>query len=488
MRTILSVILIMAAACGDDDGDFDGGTITAPDGSSTDTSAEDTANTDAFVPLPGDRDGDGLSDADEMMLGTDPDDPDSDGDGVSDGDEVFLGTDPLVPDEACADDSGRTTTARRPVDIIMLVDNSSSMSGEITAIIDRINMDFSEILEEESVDYQLILISRHGAVDHDINSCDDHGICIEPPLAGGACDPDDEPNTTESFRQYSVCIDSTDSLEKLAGTFDRMPPGWASSFVPSEYFDASEDAVAIGDADEGWSVWLREGALRVFLEVTDDDSNTDADQFVDWLYSKDASFFGTEEEPNWVFHSILGIEENSPANEPYDSDDPVVRRECDGGSGNGRDYQDLSIMSGGLRFPICNNDNFDAMFRAVAGEVIEGTVVPCRFTPVTEGGVAADFDRVIAVYETDSAEPRRLVRVTDMSQCDRGDYYVEDDAIQLCATLCADVQATPSAEITVRVGCTAVCGNGVVDGSESCDDGNMISGDGCSASCENEII
>jgi outer membrane protein OmpA-like peptidoglycan-associated protein len=42
-----------------------------------------------------DSDGDGLSDARELQLGTDPQNPDSDGDGMSDGLEVELGTNPL---------------------------------------------------------------------------------------------------------------------------------------------------------------------------------------------------------------------------------------------------------------------------------------------------------------------------------------------------------------------------------------------------------
>jgi hypothetical protein len=43
----------------------------------------------------GDSDGDGLDDAQELALGTDPDNPDSDGDGYGDGDEYHGGTNPL---------------------------------------------------------------------------------------------------------------------------------------------------------------------------------------------------------------------------------------------------------------------------------------------------------------------------------------------------------------------------------------------------------
>jgi hypothetical protein len=42
-----------------------------------------------------DADGDGLTDEDEALWGTDPDNPDSDGDGYDDGDEVEGNTDPL---------------------------------------------------------------------------------------------------------------------------------------------------------------------------------------------------------------------------------------------------------------------------------------------------------------------------------------------------------------------------------------------------------
>jgi hypothetical protein len=64
---------------------------------------------------PGDADGDGVSDADERRLGTDPASTDSDGDGIPDGREIELGTDPAnadsdgdgVPDRREADSGGK---------------------------------------------------------------------------------------------------------------------------------------------------------------------------------------------------------------------------------------------------------------------------------------------------------------------------------------------------------------------------------------------
>ena len=49
---------------------------------------------------PPDADSDGLSDAAELRVGTDPNNDDTDGDGRYDGDEVTDGTDPLFKDDA----------------------------------------------------------------------------------------------------------------------------------------------------------------------------------------------------------------------------------------------------------------------------------------------------------------------------------------------------------------------------------------------------
>src|SRR5215207_8516184 len=74
----------------DGDGVSDGEEVTA----GTDPLVVEGATSDASNV---DSDADRLADADEVAVGTDPANPDSDGDGYYDGDEVNLGTDPLDP-------------------------------------------------------------------------------------------------------------------------------------------------------------------------------------------------------------------------------------------------------------------------------------------------------------------------------------------------------------------------------------------------------
>ena len=85
------------------DEDTDGGTV--PDGEEDtdldgvlDPGERNPNDPSDDVPGDGDCDGDGLTDAEEEALGTDPCDEDTDDDGIPDGVEVTLGLDPLVPD------------------------------------------------------------------------------------------------------------------------------------------------------------------------------------------------------------------------------------------------------------------------------------------------------------------------------------------------------------------------------------------------------
>jgi len=445
---------------GDDASTADAGTDAGPppdrDGDGLPDAEEPGHGTDPDNP---DTDGDGLSDGEEVAMGSDPTVADTDGDGLSDFDEVFLGTDPTVPDRACADTAAEATLVSLPVDIIIVIDSSGSMSGEIDAVQRNINMNLATILDTARIDYRVIMIGAYPQ------------ICIYAPLGGNAdCSPPvSGPMGVDGSRyfQYNRTIGSTNSLQRILETFNTP-----DSFHPTS---------------TGWQDWLRPGALRVFIEISDDDSRMDFMDFDRDLLALPGGYFGTDADRNYIWHSIIGMQGQAAPleDEPWPPTAPVLRERCSPGSqGFADDYQELSILTGGLRFPLCNNDSFNTVFSRIADDVIAGSTLPCSFTPETPpGGETPDFDRVVTILELTGGMASRLTRVADEAACAGGDYYVEMGQIQLCPDLCAMVELDSGASLQVHVACEQLCGNGMVDGIEECDDGNRVNDDGCSETC-----
>src|SRR5207237_191704 len=81
----------------------------------------------------------------------------------------------------------------------------------------------------------------------------------------------------------------------------------------------------------------------------------------------------------------------------------------------------------------------------------------------------------------------------DAGTCDPGTGECSPQPAKADGSGCNDgntCTATDACQGGVCVGVGSTCGNGTLDGGcgEQCDDGNTTSGDGCSATCQDEIV
>ena len=341
---------------------------------------------------------------------------------------------PADLDAACVTESAAVEIVRQPVDIIIALDNSGSMDDEARAVEANINQSFAQILQESGVDYRLILVSEHRE-----RNLQDTAVCILRPLSTLSSCPSDEPGPSDRFFQYSIEVGSDDSFERLLDTFDGR--------VKDDF----------GLAPLGWSQWLRPGAKKVFLEITDDDEDTPATEFLAALTALAPESFGSDPRaPDLVWHSIVGLAEQPVATDPYTASDPVQTGECDGDVFNaGTTYQELSRLTGGLRFPICEFDGYDAVFRRIASDVVQGSGNACDFAvPAPPPGRALDLDEVAVSYLPGSGAPARVFgRVVDVAACRADAFFLDADGVHLCQAACDEVSLDENADVDVLFTC-----------------------------------
>lgn len=439
-----ALLLLAASGC---DGKVGGGADAGGDAGQRDsdgdglTDAEEEAlGTD---PNNADSDGDGIPDGDENQNGTDPNNPDSDGDGVPDGVEIDIGTNPNNPDDmGCASDRAQADVVSRPADIIFMIDTSSSMSGEADAVEARINDDLAGVLDANNVDYRIIMLADFPPDDGGDPS--DPTLCIGPPLAPQDCADlnQDKPMNGERFFHYDTHVDSRDALQvALAEIAD--PNG-----------DDGQNS-GPGQILGGWGTLLRPDSLKFFVAISDDNSNThEAAEFDSEIRQAYADMNPGGDPLEYVFHSIIGIAEH-PGGGAWPPTEPVEADECTPGAVNNGDiYQELSILTEGLRFPLCNNDDFDVIFQAIASDVAQGVGLPCTYVPEATGQGDIDFDNSAVVYEPGNGGANELfTQVSDPLQCFDGGYYLDAQQFTLCSATCSRVTADPAGTVAVFVGC-----------------------------------
>lgn len=498
LRTIAAIgfssVLALAACSGKVGG---GG---GPDASPADPpDAGDPAAPDAGI----DSDGDGLADEEEEKRGTDPSNPDSDGDGLSDGEEIQYGADPLDPDTdddgfddgeevdvigtdpadmGCENQNSEASQGKLPADIIIMIDTSGSMNEEADAVEANINDDLAGVLEEDEIDYRIILLADFPPADGRSSDGEiapgDPLLCIGPPLTDQDCSnipagqlkPDNvvdgDPEQSERFYHYDTHVDSHDALRVALAEFDD-----ANGDDGPDGEDSDGNPVAgsgPGQVLGGWGTLLRENSIKVFIVISDDESTQiEVSEFDQQFRIKIADRFPDAGELKYIFHSIIAMAPTDDGS-PWQPEDPVLDQECSpGAQDSGVSYQELSRQTGGLRFPLCNvndgdpgNDDFNAIFNAIAEDVGNNVNLPCAFTPsATDANL--DLEGAKLIYRPDGAggglelfESRDSVDACGDAD---GAFYRNDNGDQavfeLCPATCDRVTADPDGQLNLLIDC-----------------------------------
>jgi hypothetical protein len=348
-----------------------------------------------------------------------------------------------VSGDTCGVTSAMGRLVKEPVDIIIILDNSGSMHEEMGAAEANINVNFAQILDTQSVDYRVILLSRHRDGTRTTGETEENtSICVAMPLSGLATCPGPDPVFSDRFFQYNLKVESDDSWDKTLLWYN----------TPD---DDGDDALA----PNGWGAWLRAGAKKVFIEMTDDTEDMTAAAFTEALTALSAEHFGTAEDPTFTFHSIIGIKEKANPTEAYLPTEPFEAAVC---TGNGADivnsgtvYQELSIATGGLRFPLCQFPGYDAVFQRIAEDVVVTSEIACDFDiPAPPAGSTLNLMNVAVSYKPgDMSAPVEFGQAATSAECQENAFYIENNRIYLCEEACSALQEDPFATVDVLFKC-----------------------------------
>ncbi len=156
----------------------------------------------------------------------------------------------LDPDAACSSETASAMVERLPVDIVWVVDNSTSMQPAIEQVQAGLN-DFAALTGARDLDYRVIVLSLRGRGITTVGGSNRYQVCIPPPLSGDS-DCGDGPR----FFQVSVDIRSTQPLEQFLGTLGQTAG-----------YSAGQER-----GSDPWAHLLRPEATKTIVVVTDDNA------------------------------------------------------------------------------------------------------------------------------------------------------------------------------------------------------------------------
>lgn len=361
----------------------------------------------------------------------------------------------------CAAQEAAASLAKKPVDIVFVIDNSSSMTAEILEVEKQINANFTTIIDAAKIDYRVIMVTAHG-------NANSQRICVKAPLSGTTCSPiPAQPAETAKFFHHSIVVASTDAWCKLL-----------TSYNTTDQFNKHPT---------GWGPLLRPGAFKVIAAISDDrinsnctvggatknfnDSNTavtgatTATDFDTTILALSPANFGTAAKRNYVYHAIIGVNWLGGGTPDFTkaipSTDPAMDVSCGGDAVNvGYGHQALAIKTGGVRYASCRKPgnlpaDYSAVFKEMAKSVISGATLSCEFpVPTAPAGEALDLSTVVPRYTPGGGGASvDFQQVANAAACAPDKFYIENNIVKLCPQTCDKVQTDSTAAIKVLFGC-----------------------------------
>lgn len=304
------------------------------------------------------------------------------------------------------------------VDVIVVVDNSGSMTEEAEQVRSGINT-FTAVLGASGLDYRVVMVSSLGA--------GGTSVCVPPPLGTGS--PGCLSGPDGRLLPINTTVGSIDAPDVFFAVYPQMQD------------------------------FLRPGSLRAFLWISDDNAAMSADDFRIGLELLDLDgIFGPT-----VHHAIVGYHGEAYAdwaNEAAGACSSLARvgftylslAQCRDNGGN-----EIPDCSTGAVARVCDSDWSDT-FAEIARRTESVAIrepVSCRLVPpeAPEGEVL-DYSRLSVTYR--SGEETTLLRHATSGRCVNGWQFDDESnpsAIVLCPDVCRRVQTDRHAELEVAVAC-----------------------------------
>lgn len=308
------------------------------------------------------------------------------------------------PDHVCSTSvEAMGTVIKRPIDFIILPDESASMGSARDAVANAMQTTFRTTMETAGIDYHVIW----------------HGAWPLPMLAGHL----------------------TYNMLALGSGDDVM-------FAP------------VLDSYDAWSTAVRPDAIKVVVHFTDATSGTGAaitgytGTFDEVLFARDPALWGTAAAPLFSYNAFVGLTENTPPDLPYLPGDPIVTGTCSKSFVDPVELQEMAQRTGGLRFPLCRDDLFDAVFLRMASSAVARASVPCELVlPPPPAGSTRDDATVAVRYRSGAGGTEVFLRSASTAECTDTGFLLVGDHVTLCPAACARVSADDMATLTVLSGC-----------------------------------